>query len=139
MPENLVILGDAICSFNPMYGQGMSMALLEVDILGKLLSKYAAKKSNRLSGLADEYQQQAAKLIQAGWNFQAGQDALYPFTVFSGIEEKQTNWIEGMINAYMGTLMGMAASDPMVRDMGFYWQFESSRVSFHLHMIVKCV
>ena len=42
MPDGLVVLGDAICSLNPTYGQGMTAAVIEATQLGQLLTERAA-------------------------------------------------------------------------------------------------
>ena len=39
MPPNLVVLGDAYCSFNPIFGQGMTVCAIEATALDKGLSK----------------------------------------------------------------------------------------------------
>lgn len=41
VPEGLVVLGDAISSVNPFYGQGMSAAALQVQALQQVLSERA--------------------------------------------------------------------------------------------------
>ena len=39
MPKNLYAIGDAVCSFNPVFGQGMTVCALEAKMLGDLLGK----------------------------------------------------------------------------------------------------
>ncbi|HEX6013166.1 MAG TPA: FAD-dependent monooxygenase [Geminicoccaceae bacterium] len=39
LPQGLIALGDAVCSFNPVYGQGMTVAAVEAELLGQALAR----------------------------------------------------------------------------------------------------
>ncbi|MFV8749305.1 NAD(P)/FAD-dependent oxidoreductase [Nannocystaceae bacterium ST9] len=53
LPDGYVILGDATCSFDPTFGQGMSIAAMQAELLGKLVGRRSTQKIQaRLAGMA---------------------------------------------------------------------------------------
>jgi 2-polyprenyl-6-methoxyphenol hydroxylase-like FAD-dependent oxidoreductase len=70
-PDGFLVLGDAICSFNPVYGQGMTVAVLEAVELDKAL-RAGPKK------LAQKFFARAAKIVDAPWSMAAGNDLRMP-------------------------------------------------------------
>jgi flavin-dependent dehydrogenase len=78
-PQGFVVLGDAICSFNPVYGQGMSSAATQAGVLHKIMRE-RADESRGLDGLAAEFFPQAAALIGTPWILAATFDFIYPKT-----------------------------------------------------------
>jgi 2-polyprenyl-6-methoxyphenol hydroxylase-like FAD-dependent oxidoreductase len=78
-PEGFIIIGDAICSFNPVYGQGMSSAALQVAALQRLLDERGAQGSG-LMGLASAFFPRAAEVISTPWTLAANFDFAYPQT-----------------------------------------------------------
>lgn len=81
LPTNWLAVGDAICSFNPLYGQGMSVAALQVQAMQELLGSRAADHpANALHGLVPEYFRHASRAIDDAWTLAARQDLAFPET-----------------------------------------------------------
>jgi 2-polyprenyl-6-methoxyphenol hydroxylase-like FAD-dependent oxidoreductase len=79
LPGNWLAVGDAICSFNPLYGQGMSVAALQVQALQALLqTRAAADPARALQGLVPEYFKHASQAIDGAWTLAARQDLAFP-------------------------------------------------------------
>jgi hypothetical protein len=70
-------MGDAICRLNPVYGQGMTVALQEADLLFDLLRTL---DENSLATLAPSFLTKAEALIAAPWAMSAVPDFVYPET-----------------------------------------------------------
>ncbi|WP_282083118.1 FAD-dependent monooxygenase [Streptomyces tendae] len=76
-PEGLVVLGDALGTFNPAYGQGMSVAAFGARVLGRELKRAGGPDA---PGLARRVLRGAARPVDAAWAMAVGQDVLYPAT-----------------------------------------------------------
>ena len=100
-PEGLLVMGDAMCSFNPVYGQGMTVATLEAVVLRDCLRKGDAK-------LAKRFFKAAQGPVDHAWKLSTGGDLALP-------EVEQTAPLpDRVINRYMDRLMAAAAHDEVV-------------------------
>jgi 2-polyprenyl-6-methoxyphenol hydroxylase-like FAD-dependent oxidoreductase len=77
-PRGLLPIGDAICRFNPVYGQGMSVAALEACLLQRLLARLGGD-SNSIAGLAPTFFAEVQTLIETPWSV-AVLDFVFPDT-----------------------------------------------------------
>jgi 2-polyprenyl-6-methoxyphenol hydroxylase-like FAD-dependent oxidoreductase len=80
VPEGLVVLGDAVSSVNPFYGQGMSAAALQAQALQQMLSEQAAG-ARGLDGLAGDFFPKAAAIVERPWTLAGLRDFAYPGTL----------------------------------------------------------
>jgi 2-polyprenyl-6-methoxyphenol hydroxylase-like FAD-dependent oxidoreductase len=102
-PAGLLVFGDAICSFNPVYGQGMSVAALEAITLRDCLTRGG-------DGLGGRFFRAAAKPIGTAWLMGAGADLALP-----QVEGRRSVSIR-LANWYIDRVLAVAASDPVVTE-----------------------
>ncbi|MFI5937950.1 NAD(P)/FAD-dependent oxidoreductase [Actinoplanes sp. NPDC051494] len=69
--EGLLITGDALCSFNPMYGQGVTVAAMEAGVLRRLLA-------GGTDNLPRRFYREVANLLDDPWALATGGDFRYP-------------------------------------------------------------
>jgi 2-polyprenyl-6-methoxyphenol hydroxylase-like FAD-dependent oxidoreductase len=74
-PDGLVALGDSVCHFNPLYGQGMSSAACQARALGDVLDR-RSRASQDLTGLALEFFPEAFEVTRTPWALAAAADFL---------------------------------------------------------------
>ncbi len=97
IPDGLVVLGDAACVFNPVYGQGMTVAALSARLLGEHVR----------SGPPDPraFFRDLSRIIDAPWDMSAGADLGFP-----GVQGRRTAKVR-MGNLYIPRLQAAAAHD----------------------------
>lgn len=106
-PVGYLALGDAMCSFNPIYGQGMTCAALEAVELGTLLDKHSTVSA----AFTADYYKRAAAVIATPWQFATGGDFAYPQT-----KGKRPPGI-GLLNAYSRRIQLASIVDPQLREV----------------------
>jgi 2-polyprenyl-6-methoxyphenol hydroxylase-like FAD-dependent oxidoreductase len=74
-PGGLLPVGDAVCRFNPVYGQGMAVAALEAVALRRLLGEAS---NGSLDKLAPAFFAAAAAVIETPWAGAAIPDFIHP-------------------------------------------------------------
>src|SRR3712207_3864706 len=102
-PRGLLVTGDAICSFNPVYGQGMTVASLEALALRDVLRRGLDRPS-----LAQEFWQACAPIVDVPWQIAAGGDRRFPGV--PGAVDRRTR----LLNGYVTRVRRASAVDPAV-------------------------
>lgn len=74
-PENFLITGDAAIAFNPIYGQGMSSAAMEAEVLHQLLRE---TDRHDYTGLAARFQKAIVVETAGAWLVSTSEDMRYP-------------------------------------------------------------
>jgi 2-polyprenyl-6-methoxyphenol hydroxylase-like FAD-dependent oxidoreductase len=100
-PDGLLAIGDSICGFNPIYGQGMTVAALQADALRECLDRGDHDLPRR-------FFRKAAKIVRPAWQLNAGGDLALP-----EIEGRRSLAVR-ITNRYVARLQRAAEHDAAV-------------------------
>jgi 2-polyprenyl-6-methoxyphenol hydroxylase-like FAD-dependent oxidoreductase len=98
-PRGFVVMGDAACAFNPIYGQGMSVAAISALALDRCLREDPADLERR-------FQRSVARSAAGAWLVATGEDLRYRET-----EAARTRLSTRLINAYVDRVVAAANVD----------------------------
>ena len=97
-PDGLLVLGDAVASFNPIYGQGMSVAAVEALTLRRHLERGIEPQPRR-------WFRDLAHVVDVPWEMAAGGDLVFP-----GVQGRRTAKVR-LVSTYLARLHAAAAHD----------------------------
>jgi hypothetical protein len=94
----LLVVGDAVCSFNPIYGQGMSVAAVQALVFRRHLARGVEPQPRRVF-------RDPARVVEVPWDIAVGGDLVFP-----GVQGRRTAKVR-LVNTYLGRLHAAAAHD----------------------------
>ncbi len=100
-PERFLVMGDAIASFNPVYGQGMTVAACEALALRRALDR-------GFDALHRRFFAAAGRAIDVPWQLAVGGDLAIPSV--PGVRPRMLR----LVNAYLARVFRAAPRDPKV-------------------------
>ena len=111
-PENFIVLGDAVCAFNPIYAQGITVAALQSKVLDRMLKK---QKRNEIlkAGFEKKFQKQIAKVNSIPWLLGTGEDLQWSTTIQVRMKDgkesmQKMSWFNRQIQKYSNKIILLA-------------------------------
>jgi 2-polyprenyl-6-methoxyphenol hydroxylase-like FAD-dependent oxidoreductase len=102
MPTGIVALGDAVCAFNPAYGQGMTVAALGALELGNCLQRSMPDQKN----FSHNFHQRLARILETPWLMATGEDFRWPATAGT-----RPGWVSKRLQGYLDRVLQAANRD----------------------------
>jgi 2-polyprenyl-6-methoxyphenol hydroxylase-like FAD-dependent oxidoreductase len=103
LPSGLLAAGDAVCSFNPIYGQGMTVAAIEARILAERLRSGGLPSAQTWFG-------DIAEVIDVAWKLAIGSDL-----AVEAVDGRRPLPVR-MLNRYLARLQAAAVDDPRLTE-----------------------
>ncbi|MDT0307539.1 hypothetical protein RM780_11265 [Streptomyces sp. DSM 44917] len=114
-PPGFVATADAVCAFNPIYGQGMTVAATDALVLGACLRDYADPPRGGVRpdvvrtrpGFEREFQRRLARNVATAWMVASSEDLRWPGIALHGARPRRgakaaRRWIDLVLRAAVG-------------------------------------
>ncbi len=103
-PENFCIIGDAVCAFNPIYGQGMTVCALSALTLQKCL-----EKGYQTIGFSQHFQRELVKVYDTPWMMATSEDFRWRTT-----EGGKLNLMMKIMHWYLSRIQSLTGDRPQM-------------------------
>ena len=107
-PERYVVLGDAFCGFNPIYGQGMTVAAKSAVVLGE----HIKRNNGSLDGIAQPVLREIGRVTQGAWLLATSADIVWPGTQGGTISNRP---MDRFARWYLDKLLDAITFDKKIR------------------------
>lgn len=101
LPAGFLAVGDAVVSFNPIYGQGMTTAAIGIELLASLLGEERDRDN-----LPRAYHRRLAKVLAPAWSQTTTEDLRFPGT------EGKRSFSHKIMYAYVDRVFLLTATFP---------------------------
>ena len=137
MPDGFVVLGDAVCAFNPVYAQGMTAAALGALTLSECLREQRKRRSDgSLLGFSLRFQKKLADVNSAPWMLATSED----FRVH-GVTGGTPDRITRFMQRYVDRVIALSTESAAVRDglLRVFNLLEGPQTLFRPQIVIRVV
>ena len=107
-PAGLIVTGDAVCGFNPIYGQGMTVSALDALTLNMCLQE---QQRVPRANFEQHFQQELAKTVANAWLVATSEDLRWPGVTLRGARPAPTL---ALLHRYMDLVLYSAVEDRQI-------------------------
>jgi len=97
-PSGLLVMGDALCNFDPIYGLGMTMAAIEVDMLDNCLSE---QRTNPKASFEQKVLQRLQDVVEPAWWLNCVSDLQWSGVEYEGQPMVGIDFTQKYFNVYL--------------------------------------
>lgn len=112
-PAGFIVTGDAVCAFNPIYGQGMTVSALDAMALKRCLQE---QECSPRPDFERYFQQQLAQTVASAWLVSTNEDLRWPGITLSGARSRPAL---RLLHRYSDLVLYSAVVDPTLASAYF--------------------
>lgn len=112
-PAGLVVTADAVCAFNPIYGQGMTVAAMDAFVLADALERSGG---GRRAGFERDFQRRLAASVAVPWMIASTEDLRWDGVTMEGARPPRGT---ALVRRYLDAVLRVAVHDTPLADRYF--------------------